>query len=67
MFLFVFTIVGLPGLVAAQGPPSYPERELENMVTRIALYPDPLIAQILAAATYPDQIQDAERWADDHH
>lgn len=67
MLLVVFIMAGLPGFVAAQGPPSYPEHELENMVTRIALYPDPLIAQILAAATYPDQIQDAARWADDHH
>ena len=29
------------------------------MVSRIALYPDPLVAQILAAATYPDQIPEA--------
>jgi Protein of unknown function (DUF3300) len=37
------------------------------MVTPIALYPDPLLAQIFAAATYPDQIPDAARWADQHH
>jgi len=67
MFLFVFMMAGLPGLVAAQGPPSYPPHELDNLVTGIALYPDPLIAQILAAATYPDQIQDAAGWADEHH
>jgi hypothetical protein len=34
---------------------------------RIALYPDSLLAQTLAAATYPDQIPDAARWADQHH
>jgi len=52
----------------AQGPPpSYPPPQLDQMVARIALYPDPLVAQILAAATYPDQIQDAARWADEHH
>jgi hypothetical protein len=28
----------------------------------IALYPDALVAQVLAAATYPDQIVEADRW-----
>jgi hypothetical protein len=37
------------------------------VVARIALYPDPLLAQILAAATYLQQIPDATRWADQHH
>jgi hypothetical protein len=37
------------------------------MVTSIALYPDPLLAQVLAAATFPDQIQAAAAWADQHH
>jgi hypothetical protein len=37
------------------------------VVSRIALYPDPLLAQVMAAATYSDQIPDAARWADQHH
>ena len=41
--------------------------ELDQTVARIALYPDPLVAQILAGATYPDQIPDAAKWADQHH
>jgi hypothetical protein len=48
-------------------PPAYPPAELDRLVSRIALYPDPLLAQILAAATYPDQIPDAARYADEHH
>jgi hypothetical protein len=36
-------------------------------VARIALYPDPLLAQILAAATYPNDIPPAAQWADEHH
>jgi hypothetical protein len=51
----------------AQAPPSYSPAQLDQMVARIALYPDPLVAQILAAATYPDQISEAARWADQHH
>jgi len=52
----------------AQGPPpSFEPRQLGEMVERIALYPDSLVAQILAGATYSDQIPDAARWADEHH
>ncbi|HEY1658342.1 MAG TPA: DUF3300 domain-containing protein, partial [Candidatus Sulfotelmatobacter sp.] len=47
--------------------PSYSPEQLDRMVSRIALYPDPLLAQTLAAATYSDQIPDAARWADEHH
>ena len=36
-------------------------------MARIALYPDPLLAQILAAATYPNDIPPAAQWADQHH
>ena len=33
-----------------------PSGHLDNLVSRIALYPDPLLAQIFAAAAFPDQI-----------
>ena len=36
--------------------------ELQQLVAPIALYPDPLVAQILAAATYPTEIVEASRW-----
>jgi Protein of unknown function (DUF3300) len=48
-------------------PPSYSPEQLDKLVSRIALYPDPLLAQALAAATFSDQIPDAARWADEHH
>src|SRR5258708_17968412 len=51
----------------AQSQPSYSTGELERMVSRIALYPDPLLAQTLAAATFPDDIPDSRQWADRHH
>ncbi len=37
------------------------------MVQRIALYPDSLLAQALAASTFPDQIPAAAGYADQHH
>ena len=55
------------GSAFAQAPGQYPPAELDRLVSRIALYPDPLLAQILAAATFPEQIPDASRWADEHH
>jgi Protein of unknown function (DUF3300) len=36
--------------------------QLEQLVAPIALYPDPLVAQVLAAATYPGQVQEADQW-----
>src|SRR5262245_40373706 len=33
-----------------------PAGQLGSLVSRIALYPDPLLAQIFAAAAFPDQI-----------
>src|ERR1700694_2124079 len=40
--------------------------ELQQLVAPIALYPDALVAQILAAATYPTQIVEADRWMQRH-
>jgi len=37
-------------------------QELQQLVAPIALYPDALIAQILAASTYPTEIVEADRW-----
>ena len=36
--------------------------QLDQLVAPIALYPDALVAQILAASTYPTQIVEADRW-----
>ncbi|MDP8980261.1 MAG: DUF3300 domain-containing protein [Acidobacteriota bacterium] len=44
-------------------PPNFSPQQLDNLVSKIALYPDPLLAQIFAAASFPDQIQDAASWA----
>src|SRR5580700_11984990 len=48
-------------------PPQFPPQQLDQLVARIALYPDPLLAQVLAAATYPNDIPAAAQWADQHH
>ena len=40
--------------------------QLDQLVAPIALYPDSLVAQILAASTYPDQVVEADRWLQAH-
>jgi len=49
-------------------PPPTPvsPNELDRLVSRIALYPDPLLAQVLTASTYSNEIPDAAEWADQH-
>jgi hypothetical protein len=36
--------------------------QIDELVSPIALYPDALVAQILAASTYPDQVVAANTW-----
>ena len=40
--------------------------QLDSLVAPIALYPDPLLAQVMTASTYWSEIPDAARWADEH-
>jgi hypothetical protein len=40
--------------------------QLRELVAPIALYPDPLIGQILGAATYPSQVLKANDWMQQH-
>jgi Protein of unknown function (DUF3300) len=36
--------------------------ELQQLAAPIALYPDSLVAQVLGAASYPDQVSAAANW-----
>ncbi|HUK13288.1 MAG TPA: DUF3300 domain-containing protein, partial [Thermoanaerobaculaceae bacterium] len=68
------TILGLPLLlsVALLAAPALAQDEpdgellapdqLDNLLAPIALYPDPLLAQVLVAATFPDQVDEAARF-----
>jgi uncharacterized membrane protein YgcG len=40
--------------------------QLEQLVAPIALYPDSLVAQILAASTFPEQVVEADQWVQAH-
>ena len=68
----------LPGallpLSAQEQPPPQPaqekqllsEKQLQQLVAPIALYPDPLLAQVLTASTYPLEVVMAARWSEKH-
>jgi hypothetical protein len=62
----VFCILTFAPLLQCQDqPPSdelFTPDQLDNMLAPVALYPDPLLAQLLVAATYPDQIDEAARF-----
>ena len=47
----------------AEGNPTFSQQELDQMLAPIALYPDPLLSQILIAATYPLEVVEAARWS----
>src|SRR5258708_28122871 len=42
--------------------PKLPSGELDSLIARIALCPDPLLAQTLAASTYPMEVVQLQQW-----
>jgi hypothetical protein len=64
--VLLVVLMAIPPGVIAQQPASSsvlkPE-ELDQVLAAIALYPDPLISQILMASTYPLEVVQADRWA----
>src|SRR5262245_18624239 len=53
-----------PAAPAAAPAAKIPSDQLDSLVAPIALYPDPLLAQVLAASTYPLEIILLQRWLD---
>src|SRR5271167_2645331 len=73
--LLAFTLVAVTGPIhgnASQGTqaapsgeqaaPQIPPDQLDSLVAPIALYPDPLLAQVLAASTYPLELIQLQQW-----
>src|SRR5580704_5092264 len=50
----------------AQTSAPLPAKQLDDLVAPIALFPDSLVAQVLAASTYPIEIAEAQQWVKDH-
>jgi Protein of unknown function (DUF3300) len=49
-----------------QAAPMIPNDQLDSLVAPIALYPDPLLAQVLVASTYPLEIIQLQQWLPQH-
>src|SRR5271168_655629 len=45
-----------------QEAPKIPPDQLDSLVAPIALYPDPMLAQVLAASTYPLELIQLQQW-----
>src|SRR5690349_10107178 len=51
---------------AGTAPQKIPPEQLDSLVSPIALYPDPMLAQVLAASTYPLEIIQLQQWLTKH-
>jgi Protein of unknown function (DUF3300) len=47
-----------------QQQPALSQQQIQQLVAPIALYPDPLLAQVLTASTYPLEVTLAARWVE---
>jgi len=53
-------------LASGQARAAYSRAEIDQMLAPIALYPDPLLSQLLMAATFPEDVTEAARWSRAH-
>ena len=62
---FLTVLLATPPTILAQQAEQtvFKQEELDQILAPIALYPDPLISQILMASTYPLEVIQADRWA----
>src|SRR5437660_4987180 len=59
------TLLSTPSPLPSQSSPQAPKipsDQLDSLVAPIALYPDPLLAQTLAASTYPLELIQLQQW-----
>jgi hypothetical protein len=69
VFWAALLLVPMGQLLLAQQPPELPPPnqaltpdQLDDLVAPVALYPDPLVSQILVASTYPLELVQALQW-----
>ena len=61
-------VISAPGQTPAPPAPNQASaqillpQQLDSLVAPIALYPDPLLGQVLAASTYPVELMEAQQW-----
>ncbi len=55
-------LAGLSLPACAQSAPRLSPQDLNNLVAPVALYPDMLLSELLAASTYPLELAEAQQW-----
>ena len=63
MLLFAISLALAQPAPPVPGTSVYTQAEIDQMLAPIALYPDPLLSQILMAATYPLEVVEAAHWS----
>ncbi|MCE0813700.1 DUF3300 domain-containing protein [Buttiauxella sp. S04-F03] len=53
-------------VATAATPPTFSTAQLDQWVAPVALYPDPLLSQVLMASTYPANVVQAVQWSRDN-
>src|SRR5258708_4461984 len=56
-----------PSIAGQASAPVFSQQALDQMLAPVALYPDALLAQVLMAATYPTEVVEAARWAQENN
>jgi hypothetical protein len=69
-FVLAFLAIGTSVAAAQSNAPAAQQllgpEELDQLVAPIALYPDNLLSEVLMAATYPLEVVQADRWANEN-
>ena len=65
--LLAAIMLAVPVLASAQSADKpFNSEQLDQMLAQIALYPDSLLSQVMMAATYPEEFQEAAKWSKAH-
>src|SRR4051812_13995773 len=59
----LLAMLGQAGLAQAR---TFNQAELDALLAPIALYPDPVLSNVLDASQYPDEVRNAAAWARDN-
>ncbi|MGF6772816.1 hypothetical protein P3T18_005310 [Paraburkholderia sp. GAS199] len=59
----LFVGLAAPGVALAQTPAKVSNQQLDSLTAPIALYPDALLAQVLMASTFPQDVESAAAWS----
>jgi hypothetical protein len=67
LLIFVLSIAAAIPIASGQTRvATFSRAEIDQMLAPVALYPDPLLSQLLMAATFPMEVVEAARWSRAH-